>query len=211
MSATGHGSRRCGVTTLPPTAAPLLGRRGAALWLGLPPLTMGRLADACGAFDGGWTACTLRGEVRRITRQRVEHVPPPRRRKDASAGGGAVAGRFDPLAAHRRVARDLADRARQGVGLSIFYGFNGRNTQTSGLPGLRPVAPSLRSGNASPPYGGRWRATRTVTRATLGTCSVLDRRPRSATSKAQAVPLAPPGCRPSRQESSGRLHGRDHP
>ena len=121
--------------------------------------------------------------------------------------------------------------------------------QTSGLPGLRPVAPSLRSGNARPPHGGRWRATRTVTRATLGTCSVLDRRPRSATSKAPAAPWLRPATpwrsllytrrayargtrrraltgtssrrrnangvpsarRPSRQESSGRLRGHDHP
>ena len=70
--------------------------------------------------------------------------------------------------------------------------FNGRNTQTFGLPGLRPVAPSLRSGYGRPPHGGRWCAARTVTRATLGTCSVLERRPREATSKAQAVGLALP-------------------
>ena len=132
---------------------------------------------------------------------------------------------IDPLAADRPGVRHSEDHARPGDEPKAF---NGRNTQTSGLPGLRPVAPSLRSGNGSPPHGGRWCAARTVTRATLGTCSVLDRRPRSATSKAQAVPPAPPArCSPGlrrrnaggipsarrypRQISSGRLHGRGHP
>ena len=227
----------------------LLGRREAAAWHGIPPR---RLAGACGPFEGGCTARTLRGEVRRVPCQRAEHVPPSRRRRDASvdSGSGVVTGCFDSQAAEDRpVARDSTDRTRQGVGPGIFFGFNGRNTQTSGLPGLRPVAPSLRSGYGRPPHGGRWCAARTVTRATPGTCSVLDRRPRSATSKAQTVPLSLPdrpaaqpalrlpslcqrdakACpdghdatpanspggrsarRHSRQGSSGRLHGRDHP
>ena len=149
---------------------------------------------------------------------------------------------IDPLAVDRPVVRVSEDRARRGVGPGHFLRFNGRNTQTSGLPGLRPVAPSLRSGYGRPPHGGRWCAARTVTRATPGTCSVLDRRPRSATSKAQAGPRRRPlyarrACaggtrrcaltntpsrrrtpdgvpsvrRHSRQGSSGRLRGRDHP
>ena len=243
MSAT-NSSRRRSATTLPPTADSLLGRRvSVAAWRGIPPSMVRWLAGNCGPFEGGCTACAFRGdEVQRVPRQRVENVPPPRRRRDAAAGGGAVTGRFDSLAVDRPGVRAPKDHARRGVGPDHFLRFNGRNTQTCGLPGLRPVAPSLRSGYGRPPYGGRWCAARTVTRATPGTCSVLDRRPRSAPSKAQAGPRRRPlyarrACaggtrrcaltgtssrrrnadgvpsvrRHSRQGSSGRLHGRDHP
>ena len=59
-----------------------------------------------------------------------------------------------------------------------------------------PLRPRCARETAARRHGGRWCATRTVTRATLGTCSVLDRRPRSATSKAQALP--PGSARPPR-------------
>ena len=57
---------------------------------------------------------------------------------------GDVTGCVGSLAAHWRVVWEAEDRT-EGIGPR---GFNGRNTQTFGLPGLRPVAPSLRSGSA---------------------------------------------------------------
>ena len=188
----GHGSRRRGARTLPPTADPLLGRREVASWLGIPPSTVRRLADAGGAFDGGCTACTLRGgaclgkvfrgrlhTVRRITRQHTER---------------AMAERFDSLAAHRLVARDLADHARQGVGRGIFFGFNGHDTHWTRvavpMPGaMRPSCPRCARERGAP-HRAQGRAALASTRADPRACSALRVRPRTAASKAARA------CRP---------------
>ena len=204
MSAT-NNSRRRGATTLPPTADSLLGRRVAvAAWRGIPPSMVRRLAGACGLFEGGCTACTLRGDVRRSPCQRVEHVPPPRRRKDAAVGGGsgAVTGRFDSLAADRPGAQAAEDLARRGVGLSIFFGFNGHDTHWTRyavpMPGApRPSCPRCaREGCA--PVRAQWLAPLAATRANPRTCPALRVRPRTATSTAARA------CRPGTPPARGR-------
>ena len=202
MSAT-NNSRRRSATTLPPSADSLLGRRVAvAAWRGIPPSMVRRLAGACGPFEGGCTACTLRGEVRRVPRQRVEHVPPPRRRRDTSVGSGAVTGCFDSLATDRPVVRDSEDRAQRGVGPGIIFGFNGHDTHWTRyavpMPGApRPSCPRYaREGCA--PERAQWLAPLAATRADPRTCPALRVRPRTATSKAARA------CRPSTAPVRGR-------
>ena len=161
MSAT--GSRRRGAETLPPTVAPLLGRRVAA-WRSISPSTM-----------------------RRLPRQRTEHVPLPRRRGDASAGGGggAVAGRCSgtPLAVPGRA-----------LGRDFFYGFNGHDTHWSRvavpMPGaMRPSCPRGPRERGAP-HRAQGRAAPAATRADPRACSALRVRPRTPTSKAARA------CRP---------------
>lgn len=202
MSAT-NGSRRCGATTLPSTADSLLGRQAAiAVWRSIPQSTGRRSAGACGPFEGGCRACTPRGEVWRVPRQRVEHIPPPRRRRDAAVGGGggAVTGRFDSQTADRLVARDSEDRARQGVGLRIFFGFNGHDTHWARsavpMPGApRPSCPRCAREECAP-VRAQWLAALAATRADPRTCPALRVRPRTATSKAARA--CRPGTPPAR-------------
>ena len=211
MSAT-NGSRRSGATTLPSTADSLLGRQAAiAVWRSIPQSTGRRSAGACCPFEGGCIARTLRGEVRRIPRQRVEHVPPPCRRRDAAVGGGggAVTGRFDSLVADWPGVQDPGDRARRGVGPKAFNGHDTHWTRYAvPMPGApRPSCPRCAREECAP-VRAQWLAALAATRADPRTCPALRVRPRTATSTAARA--CRPGTAPARRQPALSLTGDGH-